>query len=170
MATYLRWDAKKQLWYAHHFVKRIYGNRTQKIETGDTLYLDLPLRPKEFTKQQASVGAMQTPELIDFIEKETLSGNPDLKFFKVELYQRFSIPFASFILIMIAYALASRKVRGGTGMHLMLGLLIAVTFILFMRFTITFGQQSTLDPMAAVWLPDIFFLSIAIWLMIKAPK
>lgn len=170
MATYLRWDPVKKKWYAHHYTKRIYFDRKQKIETGDTLYLDLPIKPNEFTEQQESIATMETPELMDFIAQETLSGNPDLKFFKVELYQRFSIPFASFILIMIAYALASRKVRGGTGMHLMLGILIAVTFILFMRFTITFGQQSTLNPMAAVWIPNLFFLAIAIWLLAKAPK
>lgn len=170
MSTYLRWDAEQNTWYAHHYVKRIFNEEGEDIEIGDTLYVDLPLKPKDFGKQQVEVTMMKTPELIDFIEQETKSGNPSLKFFKVELYQRFSIPFASFILIMIAYALASRRVRGGTGMHLMLGLLIAVTFILFMRFAITFGQQTSLYPIVAVWMPNIFFLGIALWLLFKAPK
>lgn len=170
MATYLRWNPDRSTWYAHHFTKRTFTEDGQDVEIGDTLYVDLPLKPKDFGKQQVEVTMMSTPDLMDFIEQETLSGNPALKFFKVELYQRFSIPFASFILIMIAYALASRRVRGGTGMHLMLGLLIAVTFILFMRFAITFGQQTSLYPIVAVWIPNIFFLGIALWLLFKAPK
>ena len=170
MGTYLRWNPIRRQWYAHHYVKRTITDGDHDIETGDTLYVDMPLEPKDFGRQEISMTMMETPQLMDFIEQETLRGNPDLKFFQVELYQRFSIPFASFILIMIAYALASRRVRGGTGMHLMLGLLIAVTFILFMRFAITFGQQTSLHPLAAVWLPNLFFLSITIWLLTKAPK
>ncbi|MFY0674924.1 MAG: LptF/LptG family permease [Bacteroidia bacterium] len=170
MSTYLRWDASKKKWYAHHYQRRTFDGRQQTIDSGDTLYLELPIKPREFTKQQLSVTLMQTPQLIDFIEEETKTGNPDLKFFKVELHQRLGVPFASFILIMIAYSLASRRVRGGFGMHLALGLLITFSFILMMRFTLTFGQQSNLNPMAAVWIPNLFFLGIAIWLLIRAPK
>lgn len=170
ISTYLRWDHVKRKWYAHKYRKRVYTDEGQTLDVGDTLYLDLDMLPGSFTRQQTSITAMITPELMEFIDKEIASGNPDVKFFKVELYQRFSIPFASFILIMIAYALASRKVRGGTGMHLMLGLLIAVTFILFMRFTITFGQQTSLHPLAAVWIPNVFFIVIVSWLLTKAPK
>lgn len=170
MSTYLRWEPTKKQWYAHHYTKRTFDGRKQTLDAGDTLYLDLPIKPKEFTKQQQSITTMQTPALLDFIEAETLSGNPDLKFFQVELHQRFGVPFASFILIMIAFAMASRRVRGGFGMHLALGILITFTYIIMMRFTITFGQQSNLDPMAAVWIPNIFFLGVAFWLLYKAPK
>ncbi|MGB0430135.1 MAG: LptF/LptG family permease [Bacteroidia bacterium] len=170
MATYLRWDHEKRLWYAHHYVKRTYNGRQQTVENGDTLYVELPINPKEFTKQHQSVTTMNTLDLLDFIDEEAQRGNPDLRFFKVELHQRIGVPFASFILIMIAYSLASRKVRGGFGMHLALGLLITFSYILMMRFTLTFGQQSNLNPMAAVWIPNVFFLGVAFWLLARAPK
>lgn len=170
-ATYLRWDNKRDSWFAHkYFIREFKGQRVQKIERGDSLFLELDINPEDFQEQEKSITAMITPELINAIEEETLRGNPDLKFYKVELYKRYSIPFASFILIMIAFAVSSHKVRGGTGMHLMLGLLIAVTFILFMRFTITFGQQSSLHPLAAVWIPNLFFMGIAFYLLVRAPK
>ena len=170
-ATYLRWNHVKREWYANRYFRRIYhDDGSQSMENGDTLYVHIHLQPREFSAQERSITGMKTPELIRFINKEIETGNPDVKLFKVELYQRFSIPFASFILILISFALASRKVRGGTGMHLMLGLLIAVTFILLMRFTITFGQQSSLHPLAAVWIPNVFFLGISIVLLFRAPK
>ncbi|MBI3141216.1 MAG: LptF/LptG family permease [Bacteroidetes bacterium] len=170
LATHLKWAPKRRQWYAHEYVRRLFGENGQTLETGDTLWIDLPIMPKQFTKQIESVTSMKTPDLVRFIAEERKSGNPDLRFFQVEHYQRYSIPFASYILIMIAYALASRKVRGGTGMHLMLGILIAVSYILFMRFTLTFGQQSTLNPLAAVWIPNVFFFVVAVVLMARAPK
>lgn len=170
MSRYLKWNPDKREWYAYKYFTRNITPEGEQIEKGDTLYVDIKMIPTDFAKVNRAITAMINPDLIDFIEQETQSGNPDVKMFKVELYQRFSLPFASFVLVMIAFAIASRKIRGGIGMHLMLGLLIATSYILMLKFSTTFAQYATLDPLLAVWLPNIFFVFIAGYLLYKSPK
>ncbi|MCB0739024.1 MAG: LptF/LptG family permease [Bacteroidetes bacterium] len=169
-STYLKWNDAKRKWYAHKYFMRKFTPDGEVISKGDTFWVDLKCDPTAFTRTEKGMTALTNPELAEFIVRETASGNPYIRPYRVELYQRYAFPFASFILIMIAVAVSSRKVRGGTGTHLMLGLLIAVTFVVLVRFTSTFAQQSSLNPMVAVWIPNIFFIFLAIFMIYKAPK
>ena len=78
--------------------------------------------------------------------------------------------FSGLVLTFIGVAIASRKVRGGIGMHLGFGLLISFTYILFMKITQTFSTNGGLDPLIAMWIPNIIFGVLAIYLLKKAPK
>lgn len=170
MSTWLRWDIKRNEWFAHNYFKRTFTETGEQIEKGDTLWIDIKMQPTDFDRTEKGITALTNPELRDKIKEETASGNPDVRLWKVEYYQRFAFPFTSFVLIMIAVAVSSRKVRGGTGTHLMLGLLIAVTFVILVRFTTTFAQKATLDPLVAVWMPNVFFIILATVMLIRAPK
>lgn len=169
-STWLRWDKKREQWYAHNYFLREFSDGNEEISRGDTFWVDLKVDPATFTRSDKSMTALTNPELKALIERETLGGNPDVHLFKLELFQRYAFPFSSFVLIMIAVAVASRKIRGGTGTHLMVGLLVAVTFVLLIRFTTTFAQKSSFDPMMAVWLPNAFFAVIAVLMLFKTPK
>lgn len=170
MSTWLRWDFERKEWFAHNYFRRTFNETGEQIEKGDTLWIDIKMQPTDFDRTEKGITALTNPELQDKIEEETASGNPDVRLWKVEYYQRFAFPFTSFVLIMIAVAVSSRKVRGGTGTHLMLGLLIAVTFVILVRFTTTFAQKATLDPLIAVWMPNFFFIILATVMLIRAPK
>lgn len=89
---------------------------------------------------------------------------------EMEKHKRLAFPFASLVLTFIGASIASRRVRGGIGLHLGLGLLLSFTYILFMKIAITFSLNTGLDPMIANWIPNIIFGLIAIFLLWKAPK
>ena len=78
--------------------------------------------------------------------------------------------FASFILTAIGLALSSRKTKGGMGLHLGLGLALSFSYILFQTVSSTFAINGNMPAVLAVWMPNILYTIIAIYLYTKAPK
>ena len=113
---------------------------------------------------------MRTPELERFIAAERARGGGDTAFFEVEKYQRTSYPFATYVFILIGVGLASRKVRGGTGLHIALGILLAVVYIFAMKMTTVAATNAGMPPIIAVWIPNALFLVLAVYIHRTAPK
>src|SRR5690606_16719054 len=105
-----------------------------------------------------------------FIEKETLRGRESLNVYHVEKHRRTSQPFAGLILTLIGVAIASKKIRGGSGLHLALGITISALYIMAMQLSTTFSTKGGLNAMVAVWIPNLFFGIIALWLLWKRIK
>lgn len=77
--------------------------------------------------------------------------------YELEKYRRRSSPFSAFILTLIGVSLASRKIKGGLGLHLGLGILIAFSYIMFMQVTTVFASSGVVPPYLAVWIPNLAF-------------
>jgi lipopolysaccharide export system permease protein len=90
--------------------------------------------------------------------------------FEVERYTRVAYPMSTFVLTLIGVAISSRKVRGGTGLHIGMGLGLCFSYILFIRFAEEFAKGGVLPPLLAVWFPNIIYAVVAIYLYKKAPK
>ena len=101
---------------------------------------------------------------------EELRGSEGLNTLRVELYRRTATPFAVLMLTIIGAVVSSRKVRGGSGLHLALGIVIAVIYILCDRFSTVFSIKGDFPPIIAAWLPDIIFGGVAYWLYRRTPK
>ena len=97
-------------------------------------------------------------------------GVGNIEEFQIEWYRRIASPFAAFILTLIGVSLASRKVRGGMGLHIGIGIGLSFGFILFMTISTTFAINGNMNPILAVWLPNIVFAIIGSFLYVKAPK
>ena len=94
----------------------------------------------------------------------------NIKEYEIEYHRRFSFPFSIIILTVIGVSLSSKKVRGGTGLHLGLGLLIAFSYILFDTLSGALALSGTASPMMAVWTPNLRYALIAALLYRIAPK
>ena len=90
--------------------------------------------------------------------------------FEIEHHQRTSYPMATYFLTLIGVAVSSRKARGGIGLHLAIGLLIAVSYILLMKVTTVLATNAGFNAMIAVWIPNIIFGTIGVYMLFKAPK
>ena len=93
-----------------------------------------------------------------------------LVFHIVEQQKRLAYPFATIVLTIVAVAMSSRKIRGGIGLHLGAGLLISFAYILFMQISTTFATNGDLSPVLAVWIPNLIFSSLGLYLLSKTPK
>jgi lipopolysaccharide export system permease protein len=99
-----------------------------------------------------------------------MRGREGLNPLKVEQYRRTATPATVLLLTLIGVVIASRRTRGGSGMHLALGIVIAAVFIIADRFSTVFATKSNFSPLLAAWLPNIVFSVVAFWMYRKTPK
>ena len=139
--------------------------RESRREPLDTV---LPFEPGDFLISEGEQETMTSPELSEYIDKQKARGMANIKGFEVEYHKRIAMSFAAFILTVIGASLSSRKKKGGMGLSLGIGLGLSFSYILFQTISSAFAEQM---PVAlAVWLPNILFTFIAIYLYRKAPR
>ncbi|MHA4811864.1 LptF/LptG family permease, partial [Flavitalea flava] len=136
----------------------------------DTLHVNLNVLPKELRRDDYLKDKLTSPELKQFIHMEEIRGSEGLNTFKVERYRRDATPFSVIIMTLIGAVVSSRKIRGGSGLHLAFGIVTASLFVVMDKFSVTFSSKGNLPPMLAAWLPNIIFSFVAIWLYFKTPK
>ncbi len=169
-AQYLKWDSVAKNWIAEEYFIRHIDGLKENIERGKSLTLSFDLTPSDFIIFRENWETMRFWELRDFINELKLKGAKEVRFYVVEKHRRISFPFATIILTLIGLSLSSRKLRGGTGMHIGMGLLLSFTYILFMQVATVFSTSGNLDPFIAVWIPNIIFGALAAYLLRIAPK
>ena len=169
-AMNFKWEEKKQQWTLNNVLERYLQGKNEKVIFSPTTQKSYSFRPIDLRKDDYLKDQMTTSELRQFIDKEKMRGSEMLGMLEVELYNRDAIPVSVLILTIIGAVLASRKVRGGSGLHLAMGVLISVTYILFSRFSIVFATKGSFTPWLAAWTPNIFFGLLAIYLYRLSPK
>lgn len=165
-----RWDNVKNNWKLTNVIERKIDSMTETIKYYDTMTLAISLKPGELRKDEYMKDRLTTPQLVAFIEREELRGTEGLSALKVERYRRTATPFAVLLLTLIGTVIASRKTRGGSGMHLAIGIITAALFIVSDRFSTVFATKSNFPPMLAAWLPNIVFSFVAFYMYRKTPK
>lgn len=171
MADEMVWDSIASVWKLNNYALRLLPtDTTQSLTSGATLDTAMKLVPGDFLVTREDMKIMTAPQLNAFIAKEQLKGTSNVSDFLVEKYGRIAFPLSAIVLTVIGVALSSRKVRGGTGMHLGLGIAITFSYILLMQVTSVFSRYGNLSPLVAVWIPNFLFGLLAIYLLAKAPK
>jgi lipopolysaccharide export system permease protein len=164
------YDTTKQKWTAmNYYLRQIKGNE-EIITKGKQIDTTLTIKPSDFSRDPGFVGTMTYRELDDYINLLQLQGSDELKLFLIEKHRRFANPFAVFILTLIGVSLSSRKIRGGIGMNIGIGLMLSFSYILFLQFASQFSLKGNLSPMLAMWIPNILYSIIALVLYKMAPK
>ena len=166
----ITWDSVKTKWRIENYYIRKINGYHETLANGRFLDTTLNMKPSDFRRRLNSIDAMDTPALRKFIREEREQGSDNVSVYMVELYRRYAIPFSTFILTLIAVSLSSRKVRGGIGVQLGLGITISFAFILFMQVSNTFAINGSIPAIIAVWIPNIIFSAIAFLLARYAPK
>lgn len=157
-------------WSLSEYMIRNFNGLNETITKGSTLDTSIQVKPEEFFIVKGWSEQLTTPELKAYLDRQALRGVANIKEYSVEYNRRFSFPFSAFILTLIGVSLASRKVRGGMGLHLGLGILISFAYIMFDTVSGSFAEGGELSPGLAVWLPNILFAFVGLYLYIKAPK
>ncbi|MEI7736648.1 MAG: LptF/LptG family permease [Ferruginibacter sp.] len=164
------WDTATKKWKLDNVMERKLNGITETVTNHPSLQMTYNFKPIDLRRDEYLKDQMSTPALNQFIKIEKIRGSEGLNTLLVERYNRDAIPVSVLILTLIGAILASRKVRGGSGLHLALGVVISVLYILFSRFTIVFATKGSLTPFLAAWTPNFFFGLLAFYLYKKAPK
>jgi lipopolysaccharide export system permease protein len=130
----------------------------------------LPMDEQDFGLRSEITSAMGYRELSEFIEDQKLGGSGRVAQFEVELYNRTASPFSIFVLTLIGVSIASRKQRGGMGVHLILAVIIGFVFLFISRVTTVSAMNLGFPAWLAVWVPNVLFTGVGFWLYSKAQK
>lgn len=166
----MTWDTSLLKWKLYRVVERDVDSLGERIRYLDTLVLAMTLRPEELRRDEYLKDKLTTPELKALIRRERLRGTEGLSSMQVEWYRRTATPVSVVLLTLIGVVVASRKTRGGSGVHLAIGIVIASLYILSDRFSTVFAVKGNFPPVLAAWLPNLVFGGVALWLYRRTPK
>lgn len=166
-----RYDTTKvHRWTLRNYMIREMDGMREKITKGDKLDTLIAMEPQDFLITRGQQETMTSAELSDYIAKQKQRGFANIKIFEIEYHKRIAMSFAAFILTTIGLSLSSKKTKGGMGLHLGIGLGLSFSYILFQTVSSTFAINGNVPPIIAVWIPNLLYTLIAIYLYRKAPK
>ena len=170
MGDRLKWDSTESRWNINNYVIREIGDLRESIVRGKQMDTILNLKPYDLYIKKEDFEEMNYWELRDRIKEEKMKGSEKVKIYEVEKHKRIAAPFATIILTLIGVSLSSRKMRGGIGMHLGLGIAFTFTYILFMQVSMVFATLGNLSPFLAAWIPNLVFAVVGLVLLRTAQK
>ncbi len=170
MADQIQLDTINGTWKLKNYFIRTFDSTGQSLTKGKEMDTAFSLKPEDMYKIKEEFEEMDYYELNDYIISEKEKGSKAYKKFEIEKHKRASGPIAIIILTIIGVSLSSRKVRGGIGMHLGVGIGLTFSYILLIQVSTVFSTFGNLSPLIASWIPNFIFLIIALYLLRKAPK
>jgi lipopolysaccharide export system permease protein len=172
VADEIKWDSLKRSWTLRNYSIRNVNGLKETFINGGTLTKDtvLDMRPDDFSAYDNIFENLSNKELSDKIKKEKIRGSGIMNDLLFERYKRYLHPLSAFVLTLIGVALSSRKVRGGVGLPLGIGILLSFGYIVFNQFAKMFSLKGGMPPLLAVLAPTIFFGLLGLYLLRKAPK
>lgn len=157
-------------WRLNNYFVRKVGYPADKLESGLRKDTILNLHIEEMAMRDNRAETMTYSELSDFIKREKEKGSSKVPNYEIELYQRTSYPFATYILTLIGVAVSSRKSRGGIGANIAIGLGFVFVYIFAMKVTTVAAINVGFPTYLAVWIPNILFGFVGLYLYKIAPK
>jgi lipopolysaccharide export system permease protein len=170
MSDRIVWDSTASRWHLVNYLSRTIEGTKEHISQGASMDTTLNLVPAELYIKKENYEEMTFGALERYIKKEKLKGSEEIVYYDMEKHNRIASPFATLIMTLIGVSLSSRKLRGGIGMHLGLGILLTFAYILLMRITTVFATVGDLPPVLAAWIPNLIFGLIGLYLLKTAPK
>ena len=163
----IKWDSAYN-WQVRDYEIRDFLDTREKITSGKKLDTIIPFEPRDFLIAKNDHEKMTSPQLREYISRQKDRGVANIKSFEIENEKRYAMCAAAFILTIIGMSLSSKKVKGGMGLNIGIGLVLSFSYILFMTVTSSFAVSGLTSPMIAMWIPNFIFSIIAIVLYRRA--
>ncbi len=168
-ANKIEYDSAYQ-WTIKNYQIRDFQGLEETITSGTSIDTTLYITPRDFLISETDHQLMTTPNLSKYIKSQRQRGIGNIQAFEIEYHSRFASIMSAFILTIIGAALSARKVKGGMGLNIGIGLALSMGYILFMTISATFAVSGLVSPMIAAWIPNVVFSIIALFIYTKAPN
>lgn len=168
-AENIKWDSLNH-WTLYNYTIRDFDGMYEHISQGYEIDSVICMDPADFFVTAKNSSEMKNPELRNYLKRQKERGMSNIQAFEDEYQKRFSMPFSALILTLIGVSLSSRKVRGGMGLYIGVGIALSALYILFISLSSSFAINGSMPSLLAVWLPNIIFMIIGLFLYYKAPK
>ncbi|MDR3269048.1 MAG: LptF/LptG family permease [Tannerella sp.] len=157
-------------WTIIGYMIREFEGMYEHTTSGTRMDTTLTFVPSDFLISENDSETMTSPELAKHIRRQKQRGIGNIQLFEIEYHLRFATILSFFILTVIGVSLSSRKIKGGMGLNIGIGIALSFSYILFSKITSTFAINGYVTPMLAVWIPNILYFFITIFLYRKAPR
>lgn len=164
------WDTAAKGWRLNNVVERILNGDKETIKRSQKMNMAYNFRPRDLRRDDFLKDRLTTPELNEQIALQKLRGAEGINELLVERYNRDAIPASVIILTLIGAILSSKKVRGGSGFHLAVGVILSVLYVLMSRLSVVFSSKGNFPPILAAWVPNIIFAILAYYFYKRAAK
>ena len=155
-------------WTIQDYVIRDFNGLRESITRGSKMDTIIEMEPKDFLISKNDQETLTNEQLKTYIERQKERGVANIKNFEIELEKRYAMTGAAFILTVIGMSLSSRKVKGGMGINIGIGLLLSFSYILFSTVTSSFAVSGYTSPFVAMWIPNVIYTFIAVYLYRRA--
>ena len=125
-AANVKLDPETGRWTAPRSIRRTFEGEKETFDNTQPLDTVVNLSTTELGRVEELVKTMNIHQLGRFIAQQKIKGSDMISRFEVERHNRFAYPVSTFILTIIGVSLSSRKVRGGTGLHIGIGIVHSV--------------------------------------------
>lgn len=166
----IAWDTTTKKWKLNSVTERTFNGDSETVKRSNSIIKEYNFKPRDLRPDVFLKDRMTTTELDDYIELQKLRGTEGINDLLVERYNRDAIPVSVIILTIIGAVLSSKKVRGGSGFHLAIGVILSVIYVLFSRLSIVFATKGNFPALLAAWVPNIIFGILAYYFYRKASR
>ncbi|MDR3338836.1 MAG: LptF/LptG family permease [Candidatus Symbiothrix sp.] len=169
-AKSIKWDSLYH-WTINNYTIRDFMGMKEKVTSGEQIDTVLMIMPSDFLISVNDSEQMTTPQLKSYIDRQKKRGiGNNIQLFEIEYHNRYASVFSAFILTLIGVSLSSRKIKGGMGLNIGFGLLLSFSYVLFMQISSSFAVSGMVSPFVAVWIPNVMYAGIALFLYKRAPR
>lgn len=168
-ADRIRYDSA-YCWHMENYIRRDFEGMREQMTRGARLDTIIPIQPYELFITAEEAQQMTNTELRDYMEKQAARGAGNIQAFETEYHKRWASPIGAFIMTLLGVTMSSKKVRGGMGKNLGIGIVLTAAYILFSTVSTTFSVNGVMSPFMSAWLPNFIFLAIGIVLYIRAQR
>ena len=169
-ARRIEWDSTASKWKLKNWTLHTFDGMDESFDSGTEMDTILNIHPKDFGSTYGLYETLTLTELDQHVAVLRERGANDIPLYQVEKYIRYMSPFTAVILTFIGVIMSARKSRGGSGFQIALGFSIAFLFIIFFIFARSIAEAGSLNPLFAVWLPNIIFTVVGLALYKFVPR
>lgn len=123
--------------------------------------------PEKFITKSVEPKTLTIKELKKSV-REIKSIGGDTRELLVEIGNRYSFPFSSFIISFLGLSLGSRYVRGASAISMALSVALGYGYYIVQASFEALSINGFLNPFISGWIPNIIFLGIGIYFMYRA--
>ncbi len=170
MASKARWLEEEGTWRVSNLRRRWWDAEGEHFEKVAVLDTALDMRISDFGQRNEAMSTLDWRELKAAIEREKARGSGGERLLQLELHTRTSNAFAIYIMTLIGVSVASRRQRGGTGIHILIGVVIGFVYVFSAKLTSVSAIHAGVLPAVAAWTPNVLFGILGVVLYRRAPK
>jgi len=157
-------------WHLESYTRRDFDGMYETLTRGERLDTIIPMQPKELFITAMQAQQMTNPELKAYLDRQRQRGAGNIQAFENEWHKRFASPAGAFIMTLLGFTMSSKKIRGGMGKNLGIGIALSAAYILFFTVSASFSVSGAMSPFMAAWIPNFLFLGIGVYLYFKMQK